>query len=175
MGYYIEQIDARFFMRGQYAESAFEALNASLALGVPTASAHWTTAVAIGTRGLEESEHIAELIQKCDGTTFKEAMSRAGWDLEENANHDFVSICRNGDKYYEIEEEVLRAIAPWVATGSFIENRGEDGNQYRLVFVDGRLEEHFAELVWDNDLPAFDPNADLAITIRTVEKLAEGG
>ena len=57
-------------------------------------------------------------------------------------------ISFHGDKMGE-DYQMFQSIAPYVRSGSFIEMIGEDGEQWRWVFKDGKCREIIAKVSWE--------------------------
>lgn len=51
------------------------------------------------------------------------------------------------------EMEWMKAVAPYVPDGCFIEMHTEDGEHLRFLFREGAVRSQYAELVWRDDAP----------------------
>jgi len=64
-------------------------------------------------------------------------------------DQDIVGCCFEWEKYTSCEKDLFQALAPYVVGGSYVEWRGEDGERWRFVFSNGKMEEKRAKLVWE--------------------------
>jgi len=62
------------------------------------------------------------------------------WRWEAEATGDIVGLDFRGEKLGD-DEVLLKALAPFVESGSFIQMSGEDGHSWRWCFDDGKLSE----------------------------------
>ena len=79
------------------------------------------------------------------------AMKAWRWDVyfdRDNVLNDITEIHFAGEKCGD-DEVLFRAIAPYVASGSYIEMQGEDGKVWRWVFKDGQFKEVGSKVVWE--------------------------
>ena len=54
-----------------------------------------------------------------------------------------------GDKYWSGIDDFLALIAPYVEDNCFIEVIGEEGDQWRWIFKDGKYTEKRAQIIWE--------------------------
>jgi len=80
--------------------------------------------------------------------TLVEAFDKCRYEADVNADGDIYYICFVGEKFGD-DEEIFRAIAPAVESGSFIEMEGGDGLLWRWVFNDGVCREVYGRIVWE--------------------------
>ena len=77
----------------------------------------------------------------------------AFFEIEEDGNGGIIGLCFTGEKYgHGEEEEELRAIAPAMPDGDYVEFQGEEGERWRWAFYKGKLVELSSKLVWE-ELP----------------------
>lgn len=99
-----------------------------------------------------------------NASTLKEAMQAWRWEIIQVPDNspveaqadDVIGISFNGEKLGQ-DDVMLRAIAPFVEDGSYIQMQGEDGEIWRWVFRDGQLKEIQANIAW-NDEPNCEPS-----------------
>lgn len=130
MGYYMNQREANFTIKKEYVDKAWQALK-DLFIKRDT-SLSWI-----------DNQDVL------DSKSFEEIMSVCRWNIEINEQGDYDSIYFNGEKYGGDEEVVLEAIAPYVENGSYIQMQGEEGEQWRWIFDDGKVIEKYATLIWE--------------------------
>lgn len=79
-------------------------------------------------------------------TTADEILNALGFETYKEDNGDVTIL------YYDskmgAEEHFLRALAPFVTDGSYVEWRGEDGSMWRQEFGNGEMTELEGEIVW---------------------------
>ncbi|HVE13834.1 MAG TPA: hypothetical protein VNI01_10605 [Elusimicrobiota bacterium] len=126
MGYYIRQGASEFRIRAENLEAARRALLAFLAKG----EIGWQ-------RG-----------RAAPDMTAKEAFACARWDLGLDGAGNAVGIEFLGEKLGD-DEAVLRAVAPWVDAGSYVEILGEDGHRWRWAFDGTGCREVAAKITWE--------------------------
>lgn len=75
-----------------------------------------------------------------------------GWpyDFELDGLGNIVRIEYLGEKLGD-DLEMFQKIAPYVREGSFLEMRGEDGEQWRWIFRGGKCEEVRAKVSWEEE------------------------
>lgn len=114
MGYCVSSVDCKFKLQLENVENAFKALQ----------------------------NLCSEEIMKGSSVlkNFEDIMLECGWEVEEDEDGNYNQIRFIGDKIYNNEEE-LRAIAPYVDSGSYIQMVGEDGDTWRYVFNNGTFNE----------------------------------
>lgn len=78
----------------------------------------------------------------------EDALKEYNWDVELNEDYDIIRISFSGDKLSD-EVMIFAELAPFVESGSYIECRGDDGEMWRWIFQDGKLEEKKAKIVWE--------------------------
>lgn len=130
MGYLMNQREANFTIKKEFVDKAWNALKRLFSK--EDTSLSW-----IDNQDVLSSK------------SFEEAMSACRWNLEINEQGDYDSIYFNGEKYSGDEETVLETIAPYVKKGSYIQMQGEEGEQWRWIFDDGKVREEYAMLIWE--------------------------
>lgn len=140
MGYYIDQTDNSFEMDRKYEKEAIVAIKKLFTDRTPSirdASGYhygW-----VSTERALACENFADLMNECR------------FDIGGN-KEKYTWICFNGEKYSGDEELFLDAISPYVKHGSYIEMRGEEGEIWRWVFLNGHVEEHYATISYDYEI-----------------------
>jgi len=81
-----------------------------------------------------------------NATTLEEAVIAWRWELQGAVGGDVTAICFDGEKLGD-DEHFLRAIAPFVRDGSWIEIEGEDG-RWRWCFAGGELHTITPTVIW---------------------------
>ena len=130
MGYFMNQREANFTIKKEYVDKAWNALIELLSKEDITLS--W----------IDNQEVL-------NSTSFEKAMSECRWNIEVNEQGDYDSIYFNGEKYGGDEEVILEVIAPYVEDGSYIQKQGEEGEQWRWIFDEGKVIEKCATLIWE--------------------------
>ena len=97
-------------------------------------------------------------IQKQGIRTVEDLMKYHGWELLDKDDNGYHGIARNCCD--DIDDTVLRAIAPYVKDGSWIQMVGEDFAVWRYYFIGGELkwrEPHFTfENAFNDDASVLD-------------------
>lgn len=78
--------------------------------------------------------------------TFHQMLLELGFEPEYDGNENLISVAY--DNKTGQEEIFFHAIAPWVADGSYIQWRGEDGGQWRWHFMNGNMRMQEADVKW---------------------------
>jgi hypothetical protein len=90
-----------------------------------------------------------EDVLKC--ISLDSAMALWGWPVDvDTATGDIDGIRFDGEKIGQ-EDEMFKAIAPFVTSGSWVEMQGEDGTLWRWSWCDGVFREQNARILWDED------------------------
>jgi hypothetical protein len=87
-----------------------------------------------------------EDVLKC--ITLDSAMALWGWPVELDAAGNVDGIRFEGEKIGQ-EDEMFKAIAPYVEDGSYVEMGGEDGALWRWSWARGKFYERSAIITWD--------------------------
>lgn len=147
MGYYVETMDVDFTIPHEYLDDAFKAM----------CDLNWRNDLKSGGRwpAVENADDSAPREDKW--------FSWMAWDYHvtcksaEDIFRDlgFETHMDDGDFHLSFynskigdEEHFLRAVAPFVRHGSFIEWRGEDGSMWRYAFAFGKMLVQNATIVW---------------------------
>lgn len=130
MGYFMNQREANFTIKKEYVDKAWNVLKDLFSK--EDTSLSW-----IDNQDVLKSK------------SFEEAMSACRWNIEINERGDYDSIYFNGEKYGGDEEAVLEIIAPYVENDSYIQMQGEEGEQWRWIFDNGKVVEKHATLIWE--------------------------
>jgi len=81
---------------------------------------------------------------------FTDILEEWSYPIEEDKKDDTLfrvidfEGCKEGD-----DALLWEALAPVIDSGSYIENKGEDGALWRWKFNDGDFEEKYADISWD--------------------------
>ena len=131
MGYLATLKQSKFFIKAENKEKAFQHLKSAL---------RPKTVIGISQDGQMTTS-------TADSKTLEEFLDiwSYGASVDEEGNIDDIEF--NSDKPGD-SEELFEALAPFVKHGSFIEWEGEDGWIWRWKFVEGKLQEETATLVW---------------------------
>jgi hypothetical protein len=125
MGYYMDQMDQKFFVAAEHIPAMVKAIHA-------LASRHELMGGASYQNGEIVSRHYSWVNNDfVDCYDVKELFRKWRWSIELK-NENIVSIFFEGDKMGD-DEVLLRAIAPYVEAGSYIEMRGEDYSTYTFL------------------------------------------
>lgn len=80
--------------------------------------------------------------------TLAEAMEAFRWPVDHDADGNVTSVDFTGEKLGE-DQHLFGVLAEFVADGSFVEMRGEDGALWRWVFSGGQVAEKHATVSWE--------------------------
>lgn len=120
MGYTIEQLDSKFYMKE---ESKADALRALKVLFADDKDRDWI--------------HAHDIL---NSHCLERAMAICRWELEEDGSGNCIGINFTGDRLGD-DEDILRAVAPYVENGSYIKMLGEDGETWTWIFRNKELQE----------------------------------
>ena len=126
MGYYMDQMDSKFFVAAEHILAMVTAIHA-------LASRHELMGGASYQNGEIVSRHFSWVNNDfVDCHDVKELFRKWGWSIELK-DKNIVSIFFEGDKMGD-DEVLMQAIAPYVEAGSYIEMRGEDSIPHRVAW-----------------------------------------
>jgi len=143
MGYYIQQIDSKFFIAAKDKPMALQAIRylryTENSTGSGRHSKHGKTV-----------RHFSWVDTSTfdDINTLEGMLEEWGWLTSMKITNDIVDICFNREKLGD-ETILFEAIAPYVKHGSYIQMQGEEGSLWRWVFKNGQFEQIFAKITWD--------------------------
>lgn len=120
MGYNATQVKSQFFIADEDKYPAYKAIKA-----------------VFGTKSWFE-----------DCRCLEDVLSQFGFYTEIDANDNICKIRYEGDKLGG-EKTMFSLLAPYVKSGSFIDICGEDGDQWRWEFNDGKFSEKKAKVSFD--------------------------
>ena len=83
-----------------------------------------------------------------EATTIKEVFSAFGWRIRIDIDRAVRDVLFEGEKLGD-EDLFFGAIAPWVASGSYIEMVGEDGDRWRWVFDGVTVKQVQPKVSWE--------------------------
>ena len=148
MGYYIQQLDTNFFLPVEHLDTLVQDAKALLTKEAKDSYG----ARGYTWRGEYITKHYSWVDEQgvLDGKTFAEIASGFRWSLEEDEEGNVTDFIFSGEKYGGDELVFLNTIAPYVKEGSFIEFRGEDGEQWKWYFNGNTCEEYFAEIIYSD-------------------------
>jgi hypothetical protein len=140
MGYCMSQSDAKFSIKRENHTPALNAIKALMSRdelkgGGSSTGAKW--------------------FSFCNGADVEgwnnlaEAMEEMRWQTKLDGEYNIISIDFYGEKLGD-DMHLFSTIAEFVEDGSFIEMRGEDGEQWRWKFSGGKCEEVHATVSWDD-------------------------
>lgn len=142
MGYHIEQKDQDFFIHHSNIQNVVNAIHA---LAKDTDS---MTGARFDTKGLVSKHYAWVNNNYIESNDIREILKCWRWYIHTNDIGDIESIYFEGQKLGD-DECLLKAIAPFVKDGSYIEMSGEDDALWRWVFKNGQLREAYAKITWD--------------------------
>lgn len=125
----MSQIDSDFEIKSEYIDKALEAVKR---LASSDSVHRW-----VNNRKILESE------------TLKEAVREWCWELYGDRGNDIIGISFNGEKSDD-EEFLFEVLAPYITNGSFIEMSGEEGMIWRWIFRDGKYQEIYPTIIWED-------------------------
>lgn len=144
MGYYMDQMDSKFFVAAEHIPAMVKAIHA-------LASRHELMGGASYQNGEIVSRHFSWVNNDfVDCHDVKELFRKWGWSIELK-DENIVSIFFEGDKMGD-DEVLMNAISPYVEAGSYIEMRGEDYNTYttwRWCFDGKTMVEKYPTIIWE--------------------------
>jgi len=89
-----------------------------------------------------------------NASDFKNLMSECRWDIQIDQNGTVIWISFNGEKSGD-QDQVLKVLAPYVKSRSWIEMQGEGGVVWRYAFYKGTFKEVEGiltfDMPWDED------------------------
>ena len=127
MGYCMSQNESKFHIKAADKDFALGAIKALCAMG----SFDWVDTVVV-----KNSRNLTV------------AMNEWRWDVEEDEVGNIVAIAFSGEKAGD-DLTLFKAIAPFVESGSYIGMLGEDGAQWRWIFIEKTAIEKTAKVSWD--------------------------
>ncbi len=130
MGYCIRKIDSDFFIAADELPNVLQAIR-SLVMGENE-----------GTHYSWVRNH-----EVFNSVSVGQAVNAFRWIIELDKDRNIVDLYFNAEKYGD-DEQLMRVIAPFVKSNSFIEILGEDGNRWRWVFDNGVLKTLNAVITW---------------------------
>ena len=80
--------------------------------------------------------------------TLAKAMEAFRWPVDHDADGNVTSVDFTGEKLGD-DKHLFGVLAEFVAEGSFVEMRGEDGALWRWVFSGGQVAEKHATVNWE--------------------------
>ena len=140
MGYHMSQYNCDFFMKKEDKAAALKAIQA-----LDPGDGH-------GGRFEPETGKTESWFSWIDtdeyknATTLEEAVVAWRWELQGAVGEDVTGICFDGEKLGD-DEHFLRAIAPFVREGSWIEIEGED-ERWRWCFGVNELYTITPTVIW---------------------------
>jgi hypothetical protein len=90
-------------------------------------------------------------------TSLEDALARYGWRTAIDADGAIVDLYFVGDKYGDLDDELMQVIAPFVDSGSYLIMEREDGYIWRWLFADKNVLVQQGHIVFDNP-PALFPS-----------------
>ena len=134
MGYYADQMDASFAINRK---SFTKALKAIKALGKERGDMPYGCFCSWVDMGFVDAENLMD------------AMEAWRWEVEIDEKGNISGVEFMGEKLGD-DKVLFDAIAPFVKDGSYIEMQGGDGEMWRWVFKDGKCEEIYPKIHWDD-------------------------
>ena len=87
-------------------------------------------------------------VDSCNAAFVMVKMKKYGYVAEFDENGNIIGVGFPEQTLSLDEDEMFQEIAPFILSGSFIEMRGADGQQWRQVFRDGTCKRVKAEISW---------------------------
>jgi hypothetical protein len=142
MGYYIDQVDHNFFIDNKHIPSLIATIH-SLSKDESNMSGG----------SFDSSQKIYSCyswvnMSFTDYNDIKEIFKCWRWHIDQDENGNIDSINFEGQKLGD-DDILLRAIAPYVKDGSYIEIRGEDNSLWRWAFKNGKFMETYPNISWN--------------------------
>ena len=128
MGYYVDMIKDKFYIKKENEQKVIDAIKEAVANGRIHS---WVIK-----KDVEKSDNLQDTFLACR------------WDIEKlTNNHGYGNLYFDGEKLGD-DYEFFRTIAPYVEDDSYIEMRGEDGDMWRWVFEKGECKEIYPTIIW---------------------------
>lgn len=140
MGYYMNQKSAKFTIKKE---------NLAGALGAIKALATTPERMGGGSSTGERWYSWVTTEKFLKAETFAEALGEWRWDCFIDESGDLVEINFNGEKLGD-DAILLKAIAPFVEAGSYIEMEGEDGCYWKWIFDGKTMIEKTGRVVYED-------------------------
>ena len=150
MGYYIEQLDCKFFMPKENFSGAISVSKLLLTKETKNKNASGKRMWYSPKNEIKIDKHYAWVNEQevLNATTFEGVAEAFRWDTEKDSEGNVTDFIFNGQKYGGDELVFLNANAPYVKKGSFIEVQGEEGERWKWYFNGNTCEEYFAEITY---------------------------
>jgi len=133
MGYYIEQLNSEFNMKGENIEPAYNTFLDYIKDNKELVNAWaWLDA--------------DELLGACN---FAQLMEFLRWEVTYDDDNNIIDIIFMGEKA-GAEEQYFNILAPFIESGSYIEMCGEDGNRWKYYFNGDSCITQYPEITYDN-------------------------
>lgn len=129
MGYCVRQVDSKFKVKIEDFPAVMDSLREHLNKAKMS--------------GYDKTEII-------NMTSIHEMLEEIGWSVKYDMSMNIVHLEFENEKFWEADEAVVAAFAPFAEAGSFIEMLGEDGAKWRYVFDGKDVKEVQARLVWED-------------------------
>lgn len=136
MGYYVYQTEQDFFVPSHHVNDMVRAIH-KLAFDDSEMSG-----------GSSSSKHYAWV-----DTAFVNCSDAAGllrywrWAITFDEDNNIIALDFDGEKLGD-DHVLMKAIAPFVKDGSYIQMRGEDDAMWRWLFEDGTCVEIYPRVIW---------------------------
>jgi hypothetical protein len=127
MGYYMNQVEARFFIANKDKNKALKAIKK---LKRASGDYCWVDR------------------QYTKAKTLGQALQHWRWATEEDVYGNIHDISFTGEKMGD-ELILFQTIAPFVREDSYIEMHGEESAMWRWVFRNGKVTEKSPSVIWD--------------------------
>lgn len=138
MGYCIDFEAARFHIDSDQKAQALETLKRLR----PTSGGGWGN-------GRKEWSWVSQ-DQVTKAETLESALEEWRFPVKADAEGNIISIYFDGEKLGD-EDQLFKALAPFVKSGSFIEMSGEEGDRWRWTFTNGTFKTVYSEITWPED------------------------
>lgn len=148
MGYVIDLINSKFFIPAENKEAA---LNALFDMWLPDKDAAMSGG-SFGPSGdvkwYSWMNNSADAFRNRTIKTLEEALDEWSYHPEINSHGDIVDLWFDGEKIGD-ENQMFKALAPFVEPGSYLDFHGEDGELWRWYFDGETMTQQFGRVVFD--------------------------
>lgn len=143
MGYYINQESANFTILKENFSRCLEAIK-----GLMSQTDKMTGGSFSGGKQTDRWFSWVNTDSVLSAQTLVDALDAWRWDAKLDNDENIYHIFFRGEKAGS-DDNLMKAIAPFVKCGSYIQMRGEEGEVWRWFFKGGKMYHQEAKLVWE--------------------------